>query len=347
MPSSFSQPKEKESSYKGDVDQHSFLSGPQDLSMSSYSTITSGLGSLLPLFVRDRKRKMMRKNLAASADEVTDESNSAEFKVFEGFLLSQYTHLSENLDLTGLEDPKILHAVIATQTSQTAYREVQKFRKRPQYLEFFVYLANSTLAKGHIDWVMDWSKEVFLWLTRRNELLLISKPHVPAQSQTFGNRGTSSKPIPKQQFQSSSCTAVRSASACLLRRRDLSPVSNKKQTKLTVPLNNRQLMASNSKLTNGNKRGVVLLGASLNVPKQVANKPKGSMLLSRSVLAKLKKFRPIMPTKLLDMSLNVKITREDLETKAVLVLVSLMPAMWQKHKARWACPSPVNTCMCY
>ena len=43
---------------------------------------------------------------------------------------------------------------------------VHKFRRRPQYLEFFVHLASVTMAKGHPDRVVEWGQEAFAWLTR-------------------------------------------------------------------------------------------------------------------------------------------------------------------------------------
>ena len=345
MPAPTTKPKEKEShtsTSKGALHQPSLLSGSHDLSMSSYSTITSGLPNLVPQTGGGRKKKG-RKKLAASADEIADESKSVQFKAFEGFLLSNYTHMSESLDLTGQEDPMILHAVIATQTSQTAYREVKKFRKRPQYLEFFAHLASSTLAKGHVEWVMEWSKDAFHWLTRRNELLLSSKAPPPGQQKHDNKANTTGKQAVKQQAKKTPRTMSRIASTCGSSL-DLVPV--RKQTKKVAPRTMSRVMSAAcgssmnvaaAKKQSKGSGGAVSLGASLNLPRPFK---KGASLAPTAALAKfspnkLRKLQPIMSTKVLELSLDVKITREDIETKAVLVLISLLPSMWRKHKARY------------
>ena len=43
---------------------------------------------------------------------------------------------------------------------------VHKFRRRPQYLEFFVHLASTTVAKGLPERVLEWGQEAFSWLAR-------------------------------------------------------------------------------------------------------------------------------------------------------------------------------------
>ena len=43
---------------------------------------------------------------------------------------------------------------------------VHKFRRRPQYLEFFVHLASATVAKGQPERVLEWGQEAFSWLAR-------------------------------------------------------------------------------------------------------------------------------------------------------------------------------------
>lgn len=346
MPPTTTKPKDKDShtsTSKGALHQPSLLSGSHDLSMSSYATITSGLPNLVPQSGPGGKKKKGRKKLVASADELAEESKSSEFKAFEGFLLSNYTHMSESLDLTGQEDPMVLHAVIATQTSHTAYREVHKFRRRPQYLEFFVHLASSTLAKGHVEWVMEWSKEAFHWLTRRNELLLSSKPPPPGQQKHDNKAETTGKQAVKQQAKKTPRTMSRIASAC---GSSLDLVPMKKQTRKAAPHTMSRVMSSCGSSMNitGTKKhgkgsgGAVSLGASLNLPRSFHPK-KGASLAPAAALAKLspnklRKLQPIVSTRVLDLSMNIKITREDIEAKAVLVLISLLPNMWRKHKAR-------------
>lgn len=107
-------------------------------------------------------------------DEMTDNSKSVEYRAFEGFLLSRAPP-SEEIELSGSEDPILLHAIIATYTSNSAHKELFKFRRRPQYLEYFVHLATATLNKGHTEKVFGWCRDAFTWVSRRNELLLSPK----------------------------------------------------------------------------------------------------------------------------------------------------------------------------
>ncbi len=139
---------------------------------SDTATVLSGPPSLLPQ--PGNKRRRRNKKLTANADEICEESKSGEYRAFEGFLLSRAPP-SEDIELTGQEDPILLHALIATHTSTTAHKELHKFRKRPQYLEYFVHLATATLNKGHTEKVFGWCREAFSWVSRRNELLLSPK----------------------------------------------------------------------------------------------------------------------------------------------------------------------------
>ena len=61
-------------------------------------------------------------------------------------------------------------------------RPVHKFKRRPQYLEYFVYLASSTMMQGKNSLVLDnWAEDVFRWLARRNEVILSARvPYQPA-----------------------------------------------------------------------------------------------------------------------------------------------------------------------
>uniref|UniRef100_A0A1I8IMC1 UDENN domain-containing protein n=1 Tax=Macrostomum lignano TaxID=282301 RepID=A0A1I8IMC1_9PLAT len=73
-------------------------------------------------------------------------------------------------ELSGNEDPSILHAYVAFLPSRVAYKEVSKFRKRMRYIEFFVKVAEKGLSEGHYDLVIEWTKETTDYLDKRNEL---------------------------------------------------------------------------------------------------------------------------------------------------------------------------------
>ena len=71
---------------------------------------------------------------------------------------------------------------------------VHKFRRRPQYLEYFVHLATAGVEQGQHHLVLEWAQETFTWLARwehpyiflliivcvcvfrRNELILTTRP---------------------------------------------------------------------------------------------------------------------------------------------------------------------------
>ena len=45
---------------------------------------------------------------------------------------------------------------------------VVKFKRRPQYLEYFVHLAHAALSQGKGEMLVDWAQEVFLWIKKYN-----------------------------------------------------------------------------------------------------------------------------------------------------------------------------------
>ncbi|XP_071817646.1 cilia- and flagella-associated protein 54-like isoform X3 [Apostichopus japonicus] len=94
--------------------------------------------------------------------------------------LSKLAHNTE--ELTGSEDPNILHAFIATLPSRYAYKEVVKFRRRARYLEFFVQVVQKALSEGLVDIATEWCEETIHWLIRRNEQLSAIKATINKQA---------------------------------------------------------------------------------------------------------------------------------------------------------------------
>ncbi|XP_074024365.1 cilia- and flagella-associated protein 54 [Numenius arquata] len=74
-------------------------------------------------------------------------------------------------ELTGQEDPVFLYPVITCWTSNHAYREVMKFRKKLRFLEFFVQVLHKILNEEKFQSVLDWAGNVQLYLKRRNDQL--------------------------------------------------------------------------------------------------------------------------------------------------------------------------------
>ncbi|GAB0176593.1 cilia- and flagella-associated protein 54 [Grus japonensis] len=75
-------------------------------------------------------------------------------------------------ELTGQEDPLFLYPVISCWTSNSAYREVMKFRKKSRFLEFFVQLLHKILNEEKFQCVLEWAGNVQVYLKRRNDHLL-------------------------------------------------------------------------------------------------------------------------------------------------------------------------------
>eukprot|EP00079_Xenopus_tropicalis_P023165 XP_012815326.1 PREDICTED: cilia- and flagella-associated protein 54 isoform X1 [Xenopus tropicalis] len=86
--------------------------------------------------------------------------------------LQKLTTPSDAADLTGHEDPMLLHAVVACWPTVTAYKEVMKFKKRSRFLEFFVQLVQRVVYEEKFQRALDWASMVLDYLKRRNENVL-------------------------------------------------------------------------------------------------------------------------------------------------------------------------------
>ena len=69
-------------------------------------------------------------------------------------------------ELSGNEDPSILHAYIAYLPSRLAYREVAKFKRRARFLEFLVQVAQKGLTEGEVEQVLEWCDDADQWLQK-------------------------------------------------------------------------------------------------------------------------------------------------------------------------------------
>ena len=312
-----------------------------DPAITSYSTMRSALGNLLPPKGADRKKKG-RKKLIAATEQLSDEAKSSEYKAFEAFLMSSHSHQGvDDLDLTGQEDPVILHAVIANLPSQQAYKEVHKFRRRPQYLEFLVHLSSLTLSKGGQERVMGWIQEAFQWLKKRNELLL--SPKVPQHKPGGGGGGAGGGA--HGHHQKGRAMSARGSTTALVQ------AKASRRTSLTV-------LAPSTAATAGGGMGAVGARESkavLPVVKEGQRLGKDGTSASKAILASgsqhggLQKSQGVVrrpsamgggkrlvpaASRNLDVSLSVKITRDDIEYKAHVLVATLLPELWRKHKSR-------------
>ncbi|XP_038069719.1 cilia- and flagella-associated protein 54-like [Patiria miniata] len=104
-----------------------------------------------------------------------------ELRALEAHML-KLSKLAHNADeLTGSEDPNILHAFIAALPSRYAYKEVVKFRRRARFLEFVVQVVQKALSEGLVDTAIEWCEDSTQWLIRRNEQLSAVKATLSKQ----------------------------------------------------------------------------------------------------------------------------------------------------------------------
>ena len=291
------------------------------------------------------KKKKGRKKLIAAADQLSDEAKSSEYKAFEAFLISTHSHQQgiDDLDLTGQEDPVILHAVIANLTSQQAYKEVHKFRRRPQYLEYLVHLCTLTVAKGGQERVMGWINDAFHWLKKRNELLLSPKtlPVKPAAGGAGGAHAPHQKP--RTVSARGSATALTQAKTTAGRRTSLTTLAP--HTTVATAGKGHIIGAKDSKAllrtaklkeegATMTKVGAGVSKALLAVSSQHTTGQKKQLQIARKPSAMGKRLAPVT-SRNLDVSLSVKITRDDIEYKAHILVATLLPELWRKHKCRY------------
>ncbi|KAL3852227.1 hypothetical protein ACJMK2_015897, partial [Sinanodonta woodiana] len=112
-----------------------------------------------------KSRKKGKKSVTgALKDHEPDLPVNEELKALETHMLIASRQAQNEHELTGSEDPNILHAYIAYLPSRIAFKEVSKFRKRTQYLEFIVQVAQKALTEGLPDQAMEWCEDAVSWL---------------------------------------------------------------------------------------------------------------------------------------------------------------------------------------
>ncbi|KAK3792964.1 hypothetical protein RRG08_060658 [Elysia crispata] len=107
----------------------------------------------------------------ASKDELDGPVNE-ELKALEAHMLSVTKAASAEHELSGSEDPSILHSYISYLPSFIAFKEVIKFKRRQRYLEFLVHVSQKGLTEGMADQVVLWCEDGIQWLTKRNESII-------------------------------------------------------------------------------------------------------------------------------------------------------------------------------
>ncbi|XP_062618793.1 cilia- and flagella-associated protein 54-like [Saccostrea cucullata] len=134
------------------------------------------------------KRKRAKKAGAGASKEEAEGPVNEELKALEAHMLSLSKQAQYEHELSGFEDPSILHAYIAYLPSKLAYREVVKFKRRHRYLEFFVQVAQKALTEGMANQVMDWCDDTSTWLAKEFKLPLLANilyPNTSSAIETF------------------------------------------------------------------------------------------------------------------------------------------------------------------
>ncbi|XP_033102653.1 cilia- and flagella-associated protein 54-like isoform X3 [Anneissia japonica] len=125
-----------------------------------------------------RKKKVRR---AGHMTFNVEGPQNEELRALEAHMLKLTKLAHSSNELTGSEDPNILHAFIATLPSRHSYKEVVKFRRRARYLEFFVQVMQKALSEGLVELATEWCDDTKLWLVRRNEQLSSAKMFLTKQ----------------------------------------------------------------------------------------------------------------------------------------------------------------------
>ncbi|KAH9512479.1 Cilia- and flagella-associated protein 54 [Bulinus truncatus] len=113
-----------------------------------------------------------------------------ELRALEAHMLSLQKAAASELELSGNENPSILHSYISYMPSVQAYKEVLKFKKRHRYLEFLVQVAQKGLNEGLSDDVHIWCDDGLQWLNKRNETFIGPRAYMDKQPGAvigFGN----------------------------------------------------------------------------------------------------------------------------------------------------------------
>ncbi|XP_053377953.1 cilia- and flagella-associated protein 54-like isoform X4 [Mercenaria mercenaria] len=129
-------------------------------------------GSINLQALKNKSRRGKRGTVSMTKDHEADGPLNEELKALEAHMLSISKQAQSDHELSGNEDPSILHAYIAYLPSRIAYREVAKFKKRARYLEFFVQVAQKALTEGLPEIALDWCEDTETWIARRNEQII-------------------------------------------------------------------------------------------------------------------------------------------------------------------------------
>ncbi|KAM5171982.1 cilia- and flagella-associated protein 54 [Mantella aurantiaca] len=119
-------------------------------------------GEKLSFLKKQQKRKVI-------AENVNEQLSALEQK------LLRLTKPVTGTELTGQENPILLHSVVTCWAPNAAFKEIMKFKKKSRFLEFFVQLLQRVLSEEKHQKVLEWATTVLDYLKRRNENILGKK----------------------------------------------------------------------------------------------------------------------------------------------------------------------------
>ncbi|KAM6425269.1 LOW QUALITY PROTEIN: cilia- and flagella-associated protein 54 [Rhynochetos jubatus] len=153
--------------------------------------------------------------------------------------LLRLTKPARGSELTGHEDPLFLYPVISCWTSDSAYREVMKFRKKSRFLEFFVQILQKILNEEKFQCILEWTGNVQVYLKRRNDHLLcsdgISTPETTSPTLPEGTDKYTSEVVELQKSMENSSLKKTETSALKKPRKEaLSPIQKRQSLRQYV-----------------------------------------------------------------------------------------------------------------
>ena len=307
------------------LDISAFFCVTHDTIVNNFDTMTSIPVTTFPQKkISVPKKKKKHKKVQLMADDIPDECKTVQYKSIEAFLAShQHLTTNEDFDLTGVESPVILHSVIASQSPALAYKEVSKFRRRPQYLEMIVHLISTTVARGHVDKAIDWLLDTFQWIAKRNEIVLSNRGHVPTiQGHGFQARSKQGGYVGGRRM-----TNVFTAHPYKL---DLTPsIELKKCQSVSESTSQLEMVGFSSKKRKSLATEVAGRRMSL-CTTTLTMKPSYQGITHKLALRKAQLLSP----QAAELSQDVVITRDDLDVKTASVLMTQFFEAWHTHKCR-------------
>ncbi len=126
------------------------------------------------------------------SDQLTDNKRSTrkqfnELKALESYLAKQNASNKTSIFnmLTGNEDNTQIYAFIAQNLTKFSYKELVKFRKRPNFFELLINLLHKALAEELTTDINEWCVDTLNWLGKRNLTIAGANQIIVKKNDTF------------------------------------------------------------------------------------------------------------------------------------------------------------------